>query len=69
MSEFQLKYHGERLGVFRLPSPPGIHNVLNAAAAAAVGLALDIPEDLIRAGLAKFSGVGRRFEIKGSTRA
>ena len=37
----------------------------NAAAAAAVGLALNIPEDLIRAGLAKFSGVGRRFEIKG----
>jgi UDP-N-acetylmuramate--alanine ligase len=64
-SEFQLKYRGEPLGVFRLPTPPGIHNVLNAAAAAAVGLALDIPEDLIRAGLAKFSGVGRRFEIKG----
>jgi UDP-N-acetylmuramate--alanine ligase len=65
MSEFQLTYRGEPLGVFRLPSPPGIHNVRNAAAAAAVGLALDIPEDLIRAGLAKFSGVGRRFEIKG----
>lgn len=64
-SEFQLKYRDEPLGVFRLPTPPGIHNVLNAAAAAAVGLALDIPEDLIRAGLAKFSGVGRRFEIKG----
>jgi UDP-N-acetylmuramate--alanine ligase len=65
MSEFRLTYHGEPLGVFRLPSPPGIHNVRNAAAAAAVGLALSIPEDLIRAGLAKFSGVGRRFEIKG----
>ena len=64
-SEFQLNFHGEPLGVFRLPSPPGIHNVRNAAAAAAAGLALDIPEDLIRAGLAKFSGVGRRFEIKG----
>ena len=64
-SEFQLSFHGEPLGVFRLPSPPGIHNVRNAAAAAAAGLALDIPEDLIRAGLAKFSGVGRRFEIKG----
>jgi UDP-N-acetylmuramate--alanine ligase len=64
-SEFRLLYQGEDLGVFRLPSPPGIHNVRNAAAAAAVGLALDIPEDLIRAGIAKFSGVGRRFEIKG----
>jgi UDP-N-acetylmuramate--alanine ligase len=64
-SEFRLKYHDEDLGIFRLPSPPGIHNVRNAAAAAAVGLSLNVPADLIRAGLAKFSGVGRRFEIKG----
>jgi UDP-N-acetylmuramate--alanine ligase len=64
-SEFRLKYHGEDLGMFRLPSPPGIHNVRNAAAAAAVGLSLNVPADLIRAGLAKFAGVGRRFEIKG----
>lgn len=64
-SEFRLKYHGDDLGVFHLPSPPGIHNVRNAAAAAAVGLSLNVPADLIRAGLAKFAGVGRRFEIKG----
>ena len=36
-SEFRLKYHGDDLGMFQLPSPPGIHNVRNAAAAAAVG--------------------------------
>jgi UDP-N-acetylmuramate--alanine ligase len=65
-SEFRLKYHGDDLGVFHLPSPPGIHNVRNAAAAAAVGLSLNVPADLIRAGLAKFAGVGRRFEIKGT---
>ena len=64
-SEFSLKYRGEDLGVFRLPSPPGIHNVRNAAAAAAVGLVLNVPADLIREGLEHFSGVGRRFEIKG----
>src|SRR5271156_1257530 len=64
-SEFRLKYHGDDLGIFHLPSPPGIHNVSNAAAAAAVALSLNVPADLIRAGLAKFSGVGRRFEIKG----
>ena len=64
-SEFRLTYHGEDLGMFRLPSPPGIHNVRNASAAAAVGLALNVPADLIRAGLEKFSGVGRRFEVKG----
>jgi UDP-N-acetylmuramate--alanine ligase len=64
-SEFRLTYHGEDLGIFRLPAPPGIHNVRNAAAATAAGLALNIPAELIRAGLATFSGVGRRFELKG----
>jgi UDP-N-acetylmuramate--alanine ligase len=64
-SSFGLKYHGEDLGVFHLPSPPGIHNVRNAAAAAAVGLVLNVPADLIREGLASFLGVARRFEIKG----
>ncbi|MGB6470779.1 MAG: cyanophycin synthetase, partial [Candidatus Acidiferrales bacterium] len=64
-SEFRLAYHGDDLGVFRLASPPGIHNVRNAAAAAAVALSLSVPADLIRAGLSSFAGVGRRFEIKG----
>ncbi|HLW82330.1 MAG TPA: UDP-N-acetylmuramate--L-alanine ligase [Candidatus Acidoferrales bacterium] len=65
-SHFRLTYHGDDLGKFRLPSPPGIHNVRNAAAAAAVALNLGIPADLIREGLNKFAGVGRRFEIKGT---
>lgn len=65
-SNFRLTYHGDDLGKFHLPSPPGIHNVRNAAAAAAVALYLGIPADLIREGLRKFAGVGRRFEIKGT---
>ncbi len=65
-SSFRLRYRGEDLGVFRLKSSPGIHNVRNAAAAAAVGLYLNIPADLIRDGLEKFAGVGRRFEIRGT---
>ncbi|HXN24986.1 MAG TPA: UDP-N-acetylmuramate--L-alanine ligase [Candidatus Dormibacteraeota bacterium] len=64
-SEFHLSYRGEDLGKFRLPTPPGIHNVRNAAAAAAVALYLNIPVDLIREGLEKFTGVGRRFDVKG----
>jgi UDP-N-acetylmuramate--alanine ligase len=64
-SEFRLTYRGDDLGMFHLPAPPGIHNVRNAAAAAAVALYLNVPADLIREGLAKFSGVGRRFDIKG----
>ncbi|HWZ97485.1 MAG TPA: UDP-N-acetylmuramate--L-alanine ligase [Candidatus Dormibacteraeota bacterium] len=64
-SEFRLTYKGDDLGMFNLIHPPGIHNVRNAAAAAAVALYLNVPADLIREGLAKFTGVGRRFDIKG----
>ena len=64
-SEFRLTYRSEDLGLFRLLHPPGMHNVRNAAAAAAVALYLNVPADLIREGLAKFAGVGRRFDIKG----
>jgi UDP-N-acetylmuramate--alanine ligase len=63
-SEFHLSYMGEDLGRFRLHTPPGIHNVRNAAGAAAVALYLNIPAELIREGLEKFSGVGRRFDVK-----
>jgi UDP-N-acetylmuramate--alanine ligase len=65
-SEFDLTYRGEPLGHFRLPAPPGLHNVRNAAAAAAVGLSLNLPVELIRQGLEHFAGVARRFEIKGT---
>jgi UDP-N-acetylmuramate--alanine ligase len=63
-SRFRLTFRGDDLGVFHLPSPPGMHNVRNAAAAAAVGLYLDVPADLIREGLESFTGVGRRFDVK-----
>jgi UDP-N-acetylmuramate--alanine ligase len=66
-SEFDLNYHGEPLGRFRLHAPPGLHNVRNAAAAVAVGLYLNLPVELIRRGLENFEGVGRRFEIKSTT--
>ena len=63
-SEFRLTFRGDDLGKFHLPAPPGIHNVRNAAAAAAVALYLNVPADLIREGLEKFRGVGRRFDVK-----
>ena len=65
-SEFRLTYRGDDLGIFQLFHPPGIHNVRNAAAAAAVALYLNVPAELIREGLGKFAGVGRRFDIKGA---
>jgi UDP-N-acetylmuramate--alanine ligase len=65
-SAFRLTYRGDDLGKFRLAASPGIHNVRNAAAAGAVGLYLNVPADIIREGLEKFTGVGRRFEVKGT---
>jgi UDP-N-acetylmuramate--alanine ligase len=64
-SRFGLKLRGRDLGQFEIGAP-GFHNVLNAAAAAAVGLELDVAPDTIRAGLARYTGVDRRFQIRGS---
>ena len=47
---------------------PGEHNVLNATAAIATALELDIQRDVIREGLAQFRGVDRRFQVKGVER-
>jgi UDP-N-acetylmuramate--alanine ligase len=45
---------------------PGDHLVQNALAAVAVGLEMNLPIDVIRQGIERFEGVGRRFEIKGT---
>ncbi|MGQ0695700.1 MAG: UDP-N-acetylmuramate--L-alanine ligase [Nitrospiraceae bacterium] len=63
-AEFRGHFGGKNLGPFRL-AVPGIHNVLNALAAIAIGVELDIPVDLIRKGLAAFTGVERRFHRRG----
>ena len=63
-SEFQLEYKGRGLGSFRLRLP-GAHNILNATAAIAVGLELELPVEKIREALEHFSGVDRRFQVKG----
>jgi UDP-N-acetylmuramate--alanine ligase len=63
-SIFRLRTRTADLGLFRVNSP-GAHNVLNATAAIAVALELGVTPDIAREGLAKFTGVGRRFEVKG----
>ena len=65
--EFRAQLRGKKLGPFRLRTP-GIHNVSNALAAMAVAMELDVPVDLIRTGLASFTGVERRFQIRGEKR-
>ncbi len=64
MIRFNAYFQGKKLGQLSLQIP-GEHNVLNALAAIGVGLELDIPFEKIKAGLEKFSGVNRRFEVLG----
>ena len=65
INSFHVSYRGDNLGDFRL-HVPGLHNVLNATAAIAVGVGLDIKADDIRTALENFSGVDRRFQLKGT---
>jgi len=62
---FHLRSRSENLGEFRL-NVPGDHNVLNATAAIAVAIELGVKPDVIREGLSRFTGVGRRFEVRGA---
>jgi UDP-N-acetylmuramate--alanine ligase len=61
---FHLRSRTGDLGEFHL-NIPGDHNILNATAAIAVAVELGVQPDVIREGLKKFTGVGRRFEIRG----
>ncbi|RFT15430.1 MAG: UDP-N-acetylmuramate--alanine ligase [Candidatus Saccharicenans subterraneus] len=63
-SQSTLYAFGQRLGRLKL-NVPGKHNILNAMAATAVGLDLDIPARTILKALEEYSGTGRRFELKG----
>jgi UDP-N-acetylmuramate--alanine ligase len=64
LNTFSVKYRQQDLGEFTL-HVPGAHNVLNATAAIAVGVGLDIGIDAIRTALDQFRGVDRRFQLKG----
>ena len=63
-SRFRVSYSGRELGEFRL-HVPGRHNVLNATAAIAVGIGLDISVAAIHQALEGFRGVDRRFQLCG----
>ena len=65
MSRFQVTFRGRPLGEFRL-HVPGAHNVLNATAAIAAGIGLDVAADQIREALEAFRGVDRRFQLRGN---
>ena len=60
----RLSRNGSVLGELEL-SVVGEHNILNAVAALASGIALGLPASLLMEGLTSFSGSRRRFELKG----
>jgi len=63
-SSFTVVRQGESLGRVTV-GVPGEHNVKNALAAVAVGLEIGVSFEAIARALSKFTGVYRRFEIKG----
>jgi UDP-N-acetylmuramate--alanine ligase len=64
LNRFRVRYRNQDLGEFTL-HVPGVHNVLNATAAIAVGVGLDVSVEAIRTALDQFRGVDRRFQLRG----
>ena len=64
-SIFEAVLNDRSLGLFEVPLI-GSHNVCNSLAAIAVAGELEIGMDIVRDALRNFSGVQRRFELKGT---
>ncbi len=67
ITRFTVHHQEKRLGDVILHMP-GLHNVRNALAAIALGMELELDFATIREGLQEFSGVQRRFQIRGEQR-
>ena len=61
---FDVMHKGKNLGNFSIPVP-GLHNVLNSLACIAVAMELKMETGKVKEALNKFSGIQRRFELKG----
>jgi UDP-N-acetylmuramate--alanine ligase len=66
-SSYTATLQGRSLGPVAV-QVPGAHNVTNSLAAVAVGLDLELPFEAIQQGLSCFTGVDRRFQVRGETR-
>ncbi|MFQ6069300.1 MAG: UDP-N-acetylmuramate--L-alanine ligase [Candidatus Aminicenantales bacterium] len=62
-SHSSIYWKEKKLGTMKL-NVPGKHHVLNALAAVAAGIELEIPTKTILNSLENYSGTGRRFELK-----
>ena len=71
----QMRFTAQRRNGAKMPelaitlNLPGVHNVLNALAAISVAMELELPDAPTVAALAKFTGVGRRFQRWGELEA
>ena len=63
--DFTLMRQGERLGRVHM-AVPGIHNMMNAVAAAAAAHSIGVEPEAICRSLSEFTGVHRRFEVLGT---
>lgn len=63
---FVVERQGQRLGTVELPLR-GIHNVRNATGAIAMALEIGVGFDDCVAALARFGGVARRFDLRGTS--
>ena len=63
-NRFEVMNCNKKIGEFEL-HVPGQHNVLNATAAIAAGIGLDVATEKIAEALKQFRGVDRRFQLKG----
>jgi UDP-N-acetylmuramate--alanine ligase len=61
---FELRHRGVTVGDVRVATP-GRHNAFNAAAAVVAAAEVGVPPERAVQGLARFTGVARRFEVRG----
>jgi UDP-N-acetylmuramate--alanine ligase len=63
-TKFDILYDRREIGRLEIRMP-GLHNVYNTLATVAVAFELDIPFSVVQDALRDFSGIQRRFQIKG----
>jgi UDP-N-acetylmuramate--alanine ligase len=63
-TSFDVIYHHREIGRLKIRMP-GLHNVYNSLATLATAFELDIPFKTVQETLRDFSGIQRRFQIKG----
>jgi len=67
LTSFDVIHRRREIGRLSLRMP-GVHNVYNALATLATAFELDIPFQIVQETLRDFSGIQRRFQIKGEKR-